>query len=293
MLKDREAGFAITKKYAVYVVLLFLFCTAVQAIAQTPNRLGPGPADEIKKALIVVEANMDSLNAHRKYIFAMGMNNPLLWDQYEIWMKKYPDNVNIPLAIGTVYHRAAMAQPKDFLLKAAAINPRNAEVWYMLGVNADMGAQNDLFTEYFGKAALLDPSNAGYAYGYLKSLENSGKYEEKVFDFVKRFPEDKRGAQVIYELGRHTENLNDRIHYLEVLRELYPPEKFESTVSAMTELADIYLQTDPDKALALINEIDLEGDWKIRKQVAESIIRIDKLEADQNYTDALSNLDQL
>jgi thiol-disulfide isomerase/thioredoxin len=286
MMRDLKTRFAI---------LLLIICTGVQVLAQTPTRLGPASDEEIKKALVVVEADQNSLKAHRNYIFAMGMNNPLLWDQYEAWMKKYPTNVNIPLAIGTVYHRAAMPQPKDFLLKAAAMDPKNAQVWYMLGADADLRAQSDLFTAYFEKASLLEPANAGYAYGYLKSLETNdpNTYEKKVFDFVKRFPDDERGAQAVYGLAQRAGNLEDRIHYFEVLRELYSPEKFKSSVSGMVELADAYLQTDPEKALALVNELGWEGDWKIRKQVAESLIKIHQLEADQNYIDAIINLDQV
>jgi thiol-disulfide isomerase/thioredoxin len=276
-------------------ILTLIICTGIQVSAQTPTRLGPASDEEIKKALIVVEANMDSLKAHRNYIFAKGMNNPLLWDQYEAWMKKYPGNVNIPLAIGTTYFKAAMPQPKDFLLRAAAMDPSDAQIWYMLGADADTRAQNDLFREYIGKAASLEPSNANYAYGYLKSLENTdhSTYEKEVFDFAKRFPTDERGAQVIYELGRGAGNLNDRIHYFEVLRELYPPQKFKNSVLGMPGLADAYLQTDPKKALALINELDWEGDWKIRKQIAESFIEINKLVEAQNYGEAISSLDQV
>lgn len=303
-MRNLKAGFAIVTKYemkknnlkrAACAVLLVIICTVTQVVAQTPTRLGPGPAEEIKKTLLVVEANIDSLKAHRNYIFAMGMNNPLLWDQYEAWMKKYPNNLNIPLAIATVYYRAAMPQPKDFLLKAAAMDPKNAEIWYMLGVDADLRAQNELFTEYFGKAAEADPSNTSYAYGYLKSLENSNPeaYEKKVFDFVKRFPGDERGAQAMFGLAQRAKNLNDKIHYLEVLRETYPPEKFENSVYGTTQLVDAYLQTNPEKALVLSDEMGAEGDWKIRKQMAESFIKINKLETDQNYKDAITNLDQI
>lgn len=295
MIGDWKARFLMVRKYGVYAVLMFIFCTAVQVLAQTPTRLGPGPDDEIKKAQITLEADLNNLKAHTNYIFAMGVNNPLLWDQYEAWMKKYPENINIPLAIGTVYYKASMPQPKNFLQRAAAMDPKNAEIWYMLGVDADLRAQNNLFKEYFGKAALADPSNAGYAYGYLKSLENSdlNTYEKKVFDFVKRFPADERGAQAIYGLSQNARNLSDKIQYLEVLREIYPPEKFRNSVSGMVQLADAYLQTDPEKALVLINQMGTDGDWKIRKHVAESLVKIYKLEADQNYIDAIINLDQV
>lgn len=280
---------------AKFAILLLTFCIGLQVLAQTPTRLGPASDQEIKKALTVVEANMDSLKAHRNYIFAMGMKNPLLLDQYEAWMKKYPDNVNIPLAIGTTYFKAVMPQPKDFLLRAAAMDPKNAQIWYMLGADADIRAQNNLFTEYLEKATLAAPSNAHYAYAYLLSLGKSDPnvYEKKVFDFVKRFPEDERGAQALFVLGEHAENLNDRIHYFEVLRELYPPQKFKSSVSGMVALVDAYLLTDPEKALVLINELGWEGDWKIRKQVAESFIKIKKLEETQNYKDAIISLDRV
>lgn len=267
----------------------------MQVFSQTPTRMGPAPAAEIAKALVVVEANMDSLKAHQKYIYAMGMKNPLLLDQYDVWMKKYPNNVNIPLAIGTVYFKASMPQPKDFLLKAAAMDPKNAKIWSMLGSDAYMGSKYELFTEYTEKAASLEPSNAGYAYSYLMSFESSNPdtYEKKVFEFVKDFPEDQRGAAAIYQLGLRAKNLDDKIHYFEVLRELYPPQKFEWSVSGTAKLADAYLETNPEKALALINEMGWEGDWKIRKELAESLIRIDKLDRDQNYKEAIMSLDQV
>jgi thiol-disulfide isomerase/thioredoxin len=282
-------------KYVAYAIFLLLFCTGEQVLAQTPTRLGPGPAEEINKALRVVEAHMDSLIAHRNYIFAMGMNNPLLLDQYEVWMKKYPSNVNIPLAIGTTFHRALMPQPKDFLLRAAAMDPKNAKIWYMLGADADMRSQNDMFTAYMGKAVSAEPSNADYAYGFLKSFENSSPetYKTKVFDFAKRFPEDQRGASAIFYLGQRATNLNDKIQYFEELHKRYPPQKFKWSSSGMIGLADAYLQTDTKKALLLINQMGEEDDWKIRKQMAESLIKIDQLEKDQNYKDAIITFDQI
>ncbi len=278
-----------------FAILLVIICTGVQVLAQTPNRLGPGSDEEIKKALIVVEANLDDLKAHRKYMYEMGYSNPALLAQYEVWMKKFPRNVNIPLAIGTNYHNAEMPQAKDFLLKAAAMDPNNAKVWAMLSADAARWGQDDLSIDYIRKAGLVDPSNAKYEYGYVRSFMNGDPdtYKKKVFDFVQRFPADELGATAIYWLGERSTNLNDKIHYLELLRELYPPQKFKWSASGMVGLADAYLQTDPEKALVLINELDWEGDWKIRKQVAESLINIDQLEQNQNYKDAIGKLNQI
>ena len=111
-------------KYAAFVILLLIICSAAQVLAQIPFRKGPASADEINNARAALEPNLDNLEAHKTYIYAMGLNNPLLVAQYKVWIKKYPENVNIPLAIGTVYYDAEMPQAKEFLLKVAAMGQK-------------------------------------------------------------------------------------------------------------------------------------------------------------------------
>ncbi len=282
-------------KYAVHVILLLIACSAGQVLAQMPVRTGPASPDVIKKALAVVEANPDSLEAYKAYVYALGISSPLVVDQYNALMKKYPGNVIIPLAFGTVYYGAEMPQGKEYLLKAAAMQPQNAEVWSMLSSDASIRGQHNLAIEYMRKAMLADPSNADYAYNYFASFEerDPNEYKQKVFDFVKRFPTSERGAQALYWLGERAKNLNDKINYFETLHKLYPPQKFNWSASGMTILADVYLQTDPGKALALINEMGDEKDWKLRKQMAEALIQVNKLEQDQNYAAAIIELGQV
>lgn len=285
----------IEKRAQSIAILLMLVCISAQVLAQIPKRMGPGAAEDIKKAFIVVEANLDSLKAHQKYMYEMGYSNPALLTQYDLWMKKYPKNVNIPLAIGTIYHNAEMPQAKDFLLKAAAMDPENAKVWAMLSADAGRWGQEDLAAEYITKATLADPSNAVYAYGLLATFENGDRnaFEKKVFDFAQQFPENDLGGQALYWLGEHSTNLHDKIRCLEALRELYPPEKFVKTTFRLRGLADAYLQTNPEKALLLINEVGNDTDWTSRKEVAESLIRADKLEQEQNYKAAIIELDRM
>jgi len=270
-------------------------CSAGHALAQTPVRTGPAPADEIKKARLALDTNMNNMAAHKTYIYAMGINTQQVVDQYREWMKKYPENVTVPLSIGTVYYNAEMPQAGEFLLRAAAMEPGNANIWSMLSGDAFTWGQMDLATEYQQKATLADPSNARYAVSYLRSFEDGDPdvYKQKVFDFVKRFPESESGAQALFGLGEHAANRTDKINYFEELRKLYPPQKFNWSASGMIALADIYLQTDPEKALALINEMGEGKTWKMRKQIAESLIQINKLEQTQNYKDALVEINQV
>ena len=74
-------------KYAVYVILLLIACSAGQALAQVPVRTGPASPDVIEKARAAVEANPDSLGAYKTYAYAIGLTNPFLVTQYKIWME--------------------------------------------------------------------------------------------------------------------------------------------------------------------------------------------------------------
>jgi thiol-disulfide isomerase/thioredoxin len=281
-------------KYAVYVILLLITCSVGQVLAQPTAKNSPASPDEIKRAQAAVEANPDSVNAHDVYIYKMGLDNPLLAAQYRQWIEKHPENVNFPLAIGTAYYDAEMPQAKEFLLKAAAMEPKNAKVWSMLSIDAYRWGQTGLSTEYMRKATQADPSNAGYACSYLMSFEDTDPdYQQKVFDFVKRFPASEYGAKALYWLAERSKNRNDKINYFEALRKLYSPQKFNWSAAGMLDLADIYLQTDPEKALALINEMGDNKDWQMRKQVAGSLLQIDKQEREQNYKDAIIILNQV
>ena len=203
--------------------------------------------------------------------------------------------MNIPLSIGTVYCNAEMAQGREFLLKAAAIDPKNAKIWLMLSEDAFTRGQNDLYRGYIKKATLAEPLNAGYAYRYLASFkdEDSTAYKQKVLDFVKRFPTDENGAQGLYWLAEGAANANDRINYFEELRKLYPPKKFNWSSAGMIGLADAYLQTDPERALILINEMGDGKNWQVRKQVAEALIRINKFTQNQDYKQAIQELNKV
>lgn len=272
-----------------------MICSAGRVLGQKPVRMGPASPEVIKKALAVAEAYPDSLKAYKSYIYAMGPSNPLLADQYKIWIKKYPKNVIIPLAFGTVYYNAEMPEAKEYLLKVSELEPQNAEIWSMLSADADRWGQNGLATEYMRKATLADPLNADYAANYLASFNNGvpNDYKQKVFDFAKRFPASERGAQALCLLGEDATNLNDKINYFEELRKLYSPQKFTWSAYGMVLLADAYLQTDPEKALALVNGMGEEKDWKLRKEVAESLVKVNKLEQDQNYKCAIIELNQV
>ncbi|MES2277559.1 MAG: TlpA disulfide reductase family protein [Bacteroidota bacterium] len=279
-------------KYTVYAILLLIICSTRQSFSQVPARTGPASAEEIKQSREALDKNMNSLVAHKAYIYAMGIYNPLVIEQYRTWMKQYPENVNIPLAIGSVFYGAEMPQAKEFLLAAAAMKPENAKIWFMLYGDALTRGLDGLATEYIKKASFADTSNAQYAAAYLMPFEHTDPdYKRKVFDFVKRFPTSESGAAVLYWFAEHTTNIADKINYFEELRKAYPPLNFSWSSAGMKTLADAYLQTDPEKALPLINQMGEGKDWRTRKQVAELLIEANLLERSQNYKEAMNKMD--
>jgi len=282
-------------KYWVFTILLLIDCSAGRVLAQTPVRMGPASPEEIEKARAVVAAHPDSIKAYRNYIVAMGIISPVVAEQYKVLMEKSPQNVTIPLAFGITYFNAEMPQAKEYLLKAVTMNPKNTEVWTMLAEDAQRWGQLDSAVEYARKATLADPSNEEYAVSYLLYFRHGdlNSYKRKVFDFIKRFPANEYGAMLLFWLGADATNLNEKINYFEELRKLYPPQKSSWSAAGMTDLADIYLQTDPEKALALTNEMGEGKDWKLRKQLAESLLQINKLEQNQDYKAAIIELNQV
>ncbi len=275
-----------------YGLLLLIICSTGQVLAQKPGRLGPAPVEEIRKAREAVDADMNSLAKHKAYIYAMGLSNPLVIEQYREWLKKYPDNFTVPLAMGTVYYGAEMPGGREFLERAAEMQPTNAKIWYMLSLDALWRGQRDLSIEYSKKASLVDPSNADYAANYLSLSKNTDPdYKSRVIDFVKRFPKSERGAQILYGVALDATTITDKIYCYEELRRVYPPQNFNWSASGMPALADLYLQTDPEKALVLTSEMDQGKDWKLRKQAAELLIQANVLERERNYRMALSTLE--
>lgn len=282
-------------KLCAYIALISIVCSAGRVLAQIPARKGPASPEEISKARAVLDTNLNNFKSHQAYIYAMGIINPLVVEQYREFIKKYPENVNIPMAAGTVFYNAEMPQAKEFLLKVVEMQPGNAKVWSMLSFDAERWGQKDMAIAYTKKATEANPADAGYAFDYLWFFAHGDQndYKQKVFEFIKRFPANEHGAQALYWLGVYATNINDKISYFEELRKLFPPQKFKWSLSGMIQLSDAYLQTDPAKALALINEMGGDKDWAIRQQVAERLIRVNKLEEDQNYKDAIAELDSI
>jgi thiol-disulfide isomerase/thioredoxin len=285
-------------KYSVGVILLLIAAMSQPIWAQsvTPARAAVVHAspEEVKKLQEAVEAAPDNPAAHKAYIKAVGVNDPMLVSQYKKWMEKYPQNIIIPFAIGEAFYNQEQPQAKEYLLKVAEMDPKMAKVWYMLSIDADRWGQKSMSTEYMKKANLADPADPAYAFYYTMTFENGDHelYKQKIFELAKRYPENERGAQGLYWLAERSANNEDKIKYFEQLRALYPPKKFNWSASGMEGLWAAYLETDPAKALSLVNEMNDDKLWKSLRALSENIVEERKLAENKDYKGAITLLAQ-
>jgi len=248
---------------------------------------------EISEKKIAVEKDLNNLKAHEAYIEAAGIHSPALEVQYKAWIKAHPKNANIPFAIGHAFADAELPQAKTYLLKAVALNPKNAEAWSDLSFDADRWGHEDLSLQYMEKAATTDPAEPSYGFYALyasKDVDPDG-FTQKVLDFAKKFPAHERGAQAVFWLANDSKDTSDKIKYFELLKTLYPVKKFDWSASGMLPLYSIYLSTDAEKALALATEMEYDKDWVPRVQFAKAIVQLNALEQKGDYKAAYAFID--
>src|ERR1700744_5529936 len=89
-----------------FVILLLMLCfknvVLAQSVIQADSmQIKNTPPIQINLLKSVLDAHPDSLKAHNAYIKAIGLNNPILESQYKLWIQQNPNDVLIPLVIGT------------------------------------------------------------------------------------------------------------------------------------------------------------------------------------------------
>ncbi len=256
-----------------------------QLSGKSEPTLSKAELEELQKK---VEASPDSLNYHKEYIKAMGIKNPDLVAQYEQWMKKFPRNGNIPFALGSNLADHESPEAKPWLLKAVERNPRLAEAYMDLSIDAERWGDQAASREYMGKANAAEPSNPSYAFYYAMDFEHvdPAKWRTMLYDLAKRFPDHERGAQGLYWLAARSTDPKEKVTVYEKLRQLYPPQKFNWSNSGMSGLFDIYLESDPQKARALAQSMGNSSGWPSKDTLALNIQNVRKLMAEQKFAEA-------
>jgi len=269
------------------------------------------PAEALAAFFQAIEADPDFLTAHDALEDSMSrwrsaahqQKDPKLKSQpdemrktvdlkYKEWERRFPESVGIPYGMGVQLAGRENPGARSYLLKAAARDPNNAKILWMLSNDAERWGDKKAATEYMHQASLLEPQNADYAFYYANDLHD----DAASLDFVRRFPTSERGAQALYWLAVKAPDDARRIAILKQMREQFPPEKFKWSADGMPDLFDAYLRVDPLKAVKLAQEMQGEKgskEWAVRLELAQTYVQVNQKVAAGKAEDAVALLDKL
>lgn len=288
------------KAISSYFLILFLTIQSHKIAAQCKFEKTTTELEQLNKLREAVEVNPENLHAHENFIKAVGKNDQYLDDQYKKWAIRFPHSATVPFAIGKKYYRSENPKATSYLLKAVEINPKLAEAWYRLHIDALRWGNDSLANYYLGTAAKLEPNNADYAlqYAYTYKETEPLKYDSLALDVVRRFPKSERAAQSLSSLANNATNTSKKRAYYEVLKNLYTIHQSDWGRSGMNSYFSLLINTDPEKAFELaINMASTVKnrlpEWSHKINVAKSFIDArDKLNANRP-ADAIAILDKL
>jgi thiol-disulfide isomerase/thioredoxin len=230
-------------------------------------------------------------NAARKQLIAI----------YEDWAQKDPKNSLFQYMLGELYQYTDYEKAESHLLNAVRIDPKFARAYSVLAMVSEVAGDDKKQQEYLKKAADAAPHDASYAFYYSDSLKKSNPvlYRKKAIEVASRFPNDERGAQSLYWLAYNLDKIDAKIAVLERLKSSFPPDKFSWSASGMDGLFDAYAKTNPQKALALAEEMEKvltkngnKRAWQGRAAYQKNLLQARAFIGEKKYADAATLLEK-
>lgn len=223
---------------------------------------------------------------------------------YREWSQDSSNIAAYKWAIGQLYMYRDYDKVRQYTNEALALDPGLSDGYSTLALIADVSGDKERELELLKKAVETAPDSPDKAFYYASRLNQSDPPlgRRKSLEVAERFPESERGAQSLYWLAFKTEDRDEQISLYERLRTAYPPEEFDWSASAMTMLADLYSESEPDKALAIAQQMVAataeEPDgwgatiWNERLAFQENVIRANEQIADEQYQQAVELLEE-
>ena len=221
---------------------------------------------------------------------------------YQEWSRASSDVAAYKWAIGQLYMYRDYDKVRQYTNEAIALDPGLADGYSTLALMADVGGDRDLELQLLKKAVETAPDSPDKAFYYAVTLNQTDPAmgRRKSLEVAERFPESERGAQALYWLAYRTEEREEKISLFERLRATYPPEEFSWSSSGMSQLGDLYSETQPAKALALAEHMvaatadEPDGwdatTWTARLTFQQNVIKGNQLIADGEFQQAVELL---
>jgi len=296
------------------IISLALTGFASQAFSQkTIRSLEPINWKKVATCIKAVETNPDTLSLHEEYIKSIGWTGSLYWksdiyparfdsvvsimeEQYKKWLSKYPNSPVIPLAIGSAFWDGESPKALEYLKKAVQIDPKLADGYFKLSIDAERWGNEEQAREYMKAAMEAEPNDPAYAFYYAMYFDkiDMDVFRSKIYDLVKKFPTHERAAQGLYWLGVNTKDINSKTKIYEELRSLYPPLKSSWSASGMWTLFCNYMTTGQfNEAIKLAQDMQQKQGWADQLRFAKGYFAIKQLIEKENFITANDSIQAL
>ena len=222
---------------------------------------------------------------------------------YDEWSQDWSEVAGYKWALGQLYMYRDYDKVRQYTNEAIALDPGLADGYSTLALMADVSGDKERELELLRKAVETAPDSPDKAFYYAARLNQTDPALGRVksLELAERFPESERGAQALYWLAFRTEDRDEQIALYERLRTTYPPEEFSWSGSGMTLLADLYSESQPEKALALAEQMVAAtaddpdgwsaGIWNDRLTFQRNVMKGNELIADGQYQQAAELLE--
>jgi thiol-disulfide isomerase/thioredoxin len=288
----------------------FLFSLILLLGLQTSfAQLKEDTSDEVllEKLKDSIYQDPNNLSLHDRYLRSSGFTkwgkkeDTAFVNQYKRWMNDFPKSDVIAYALGHAYAGKESPKAKPYLLKAIELNPKMDKAYYDLWIDAERWGQFEKGREYIGKASEIKPDDPNYAFYYAGASDrNSEEYIRLSLQVADRFPESERGAQSLYWLAARNKDHSNKETYYQLLKEKYPPSKFNWSSSGMSGYYDLLLISSPLKAEKLAAEMVRHSkddrsktQWVAQRKAAIEVARAKDLIKSKKYSGAIQILNSI
>ncbi|HYL15114.1 MAG TPA: redoxin family protein [Terriglobales bacterium] len=229
--------------------------------------------------------------------------NSSLFDQYQQWSKKYPNNAIFLWALAKTKEESDPRAAEQYYLKAIEIDPKFADAYTFLSLLQDALGDQTSYRETLRKAVAAFPNDPDFLFYYCSAMEDVDREEFKrlSMEIVEKYPESQRAPQALYWLANSAPTPEEEVRLLELLRKKFPPAKYQWSSNGMNMLFDIYNQIDRSKALALAEDMVKEDPkpqlgpdtWMRRAKYARAMVQTEKLLDDGKPKSALETINTI
>ncbi len=258
---------------------------------------------KVDSLVAVISNNPENIAAIDAFNRSTGRDTTLRANQFKIWLSKYPESAGINYGIGTFYTHQESPAARPYLLKAVSINPKLAEAYAELAIDAERWGEFDKASEFKGKAYEANPESPDYLFQYMYGFESKdpAKWAAMLKELRTKFPQSDRGAQAMYWKALRTSDRKEKVAIYEDMYQHYPINKSSWSTYGMSDYLDVLLAENPAKAAALAGELaatpgienSTKEDFASNKVLAEQLMRADNLLKAGKHAEAIAVLNKV